>query len=40
MDGVTTFQGSNIGVIMELKEKHAPFLLGVHCTMYRINLVV
>ncbi len=40
MDGVTTFQGSKIGVIMQLKEKHVPFLLGVYYVMHRINLIV
>jgi hypothetical protein len=40
MDGVTTFQGSKIGVIMQLKEKHAPFLLSVYYLMHRTNLIV
>jgi hypothetical protein len=40
VDGVTTFQGSKIGVTMELKENHAPLMLGVHCAAHEINLVV
>lgn len=30
IDSVTMFQGSNTRVTMQLKEKHAPLLLGVH----------
>ncbi|KAG0574114.1 hypothetical protein KC19_VG235400 [Ceratodon purpureus] len=30
-DGVSVFQGSRTGVTTHLKEKHAPFMLGVHC---------
>ncbi len=40
VDGVTTFQGSKIGVTVELKENHAPSMLGVHCAAHQINLVV
>ncbi len=34
VDGVTTFRGSKIGVIVELKENHAPLMLGVHCAAH------
>ncbi len=40
VDGVTTFQGSKIGVTVELKKNHAPLMLGVHCAAHQINLVV
>jgi hypothetical protein len=34
VDGVTTFRGSKIRVIVELKENHAPLMLGVHCATH------
>jgi hypothetical protein len=40
IDGVTTFQGSKISVIVQLKENHAPLMLGVHYVAHQINLVV
>ncbi|KAG0594314.1 hypothetical protein M758_UG065900 [Ceratodon purpureus] len=39
-DGVSVFQGSQTGVTTQLKEKHAPFMLGVHCIAHRKNLAV
>jgi hypothetical protein len=39
-NGVIVFQGSKLDVIMQLKEKHAPFMLGVHYVACMINLVV
>jgi hypothetical protein len=30
MDGVMIFQGSKIGVTMQLKEKHVPFYCATH----------
>jgi hypothetical protein len=38
-DGVSTFQGTHSGVTTQLKSI-APFMLGIHCTSHRINLVV
>jgi hypothetical protein len=40
VDGVITFQGSKIGVTVELKKNHALLMLGVHCAACRINSVV
>lgn len=40
IDGVTTFQGSKTSVIVQLKENHAPLMLGVHYATHKINLVV
>jgi hypothetical protein len=39
-DGVSTFQGSKSGVTTQIREKWAPFCLGVSCSSHRINLVV
>jgi hypothetical protein len=39
-DGVAVFQGSRNGVIQQLKEKHAPFVIGVHDFAHRTNLAV
>jgi hypothetical protein len=30
-NGVTMFQGSKIGVTIQLKNKHNPFIVGIHC---------
>jgi hypothetical protein len=30
-DGVTIFQGFKINVIIQLTNKHSPFLVGIHC---------
>jgi hypothetical protein len=40
IDGLITFQGSKISVIVQLKENHAPLMLGVHYVAHQINLVV
>jgi len=40
VNGVTIFQVFKLNVIMQLKEKHAPFMLGVHHVAHMINLVV
>jgi len=34
VNGVLVFQGVKIGVITQLKGKHAPFMLGVHCVAH------
>jgi hypothetical protein len=39
-DGVAVFQGSRNGVIQQLKEKHAPFVIGVHDFAHHTNLAV
>ncbi len=39
-NNVTTFHSLKTRVIVQLKEKHMPFLLGVHCVVHRTNLVV
>jgi hypothetical protein len=31
VDGAFVFKGTRTGVIMQLQEKHAPFVEGVHC---------
>jgi len=30
VDGITIFQGTKIRVIIQLKEKHTPYFIGVH----------
>ena len=30
-DGVNSFQGKKTGVVKQLKDKHAPRVVGVHC---------
>jgi len=37
-DGASTLQDSRSGVTLQIKEKHAPFLIGVHCVAHRCNL--
>ena len=39
-DGVFVFQGCRSGVIQQLKDQDAPFMLGVHCMAHHTNLVV
>jgi hypothetical protein len=39
-NGVSMFQGYKLGVTQQLKDQDAPFLLGVHCLVYRMNLAV
>jgi hypothetical protein len=37
-NGVSVFQGCRTGVATQLKMKHAPFLISVHCFAHRLNL--
>lgn len=37
-DGASALQGQRSGVTMQIKEKHAPFVMGVHCVAHRCNL--
>jgi hypothetical protein len=37
-DGVSVFQGCRTGVATQLRMKHAPFLVSVHCFAHRLNL--
>jgi hypothetical protein len=39
-DGVSVFQGTCTGVIVQLKENHTPFVSGMHCMSHRANLAV
>jgi hypothetical protein len=34
VDGVLVFQGVKINVIMQFREKHAPFMFKVHCVAH------
>jgi hypothetical protein len=38
-DGATTFQGIRTGVATQLKNKHSPFCILVHCIAHKTNLV-
>ncbi len=33
-NGVTTFQGLKIGVIIQLKNKHNLYIVGIHCMIH------
>jgi hypothetical protein len=39
-DGNSMFQGIKIGVTTQMKENVTPFMMGIHCFVHRINLVV
>jgi hypothetical protein len=39
-DGVSTFQGYKSGVTTQIREKYAPFILGIHCFSHKMNLAV
>lgn len=39
VDGVSTFQGAKLGVIMWSINKHEPFMMGIHCIAQCTNLV-
>ncbi len=39
-NGVSVFQGVKTCVIVQLKDKNAPFLIGVHCMNQHTNLIV
>jgi hypothetical protein len=39
-DGAFAFQGGETRVIKQIKEAWAPFSMGVHCVVHRINLLV
>jgi hypothetical protein len=40
VDGVTAFQGLKTRVIVQLVDKHAPFVTRLHCMAHMCNLVV
>jgi hypothetical protein len=37
-DGASAFQGSKNGIVKQIKDKHAPFVVGVHCCTHKLNL--
>jgi hypothetical protein len=39
-DGSSVFQGAIIGLITQMKENVAPFMVGILCFVHPINLVV
>jgi hypothetical protein len=39
-DRVSMFQGVRTGVTVQLKDSHAPFVMGIHCMSHRTNLAV
>jgi hypothetical protein len=39
-NGVSVFQGVKTCVIVQLKDKNAPLLIGVHCMDHHTNLIV
>jgi hypothetical protein len=38
VDGASAFQGHKNGVVKQMKEKYAPFVLEVHCCAHKLNL--
>jgi len=34
VDGVNTFQGFKYGVIVQIQQQCAPFVIGVHCMVH------
>jgi hypothetical protein len=39
-DGMSTFQGYKTGVATQIREKYAPFSIGIHCFSHKMNLAV
>jgi hypothetical protein len=39
-NGVNVFSGIRIGVIVQLREDNAPFMISVHCISHYTNLIV
>jgi hypothetical protein len=39
VDGMTIFQGLKTRVTVQLVDKHAPFVIGLHCMAHMCNLV-
>jgi hypothetical protein len=39
-DGVSVFQGVRTGMTVQLKDNHAPFVMGIHYMSHRTNLAV
>jgi hypothetical protein len=37
-DGASALQGCRVGVTQQVKDKHAPSVIGVHCVAHRCNL--
>jgi hypothetical protein len=40
VDGVSTFQGHKSGVTTQIREKYAPFTLGIHYFSHKMNLAI
>lgn len=38
VDGASTLQGTRSGVMTQVRDKYAPFCIGVHCIAHRCNL--
>lgn len=39
-NGASAFQGSKNGVVKQIKDKHAPFIVGIHCCIHKLNLCI
>jgi hypothetical protein len=39
-DDVTSFQGLKTNVIIQLVNKHCPFVLGIHCMAHQCNFTI
>jgi hypothetical protein len=39
-DGISVFHGSRTGLMQQLKENDAAFIIGMHCMAHRTNLAV
>jgi hypothetical protein len=40
VDNVTIFQGLKTNVIVQLVNKHCPFVLGIHCMAHQCNFTI
>jgi len=40
VNSVNAFQGAQGGVIVQIQDLHVHFLMGIHCTTHKTNLVV
>jgi hypothetical protein len=40
VDGVSTFQGFRLRMIVQIQRQYAPFVVSVHCMAHQTNLLI